>query len=90
VFFECWTVSAASMAYGNYGWGHICVISRRRHGGTDGWGFVLDGVARSILYDHGTLDVGSGCMNMKQLKPHRTQMLFHTLDCCNSVSINAD
>lgn len=41
---------------------------------------VLDGVARSILYDHaldqGALDAGSGCMNMKQLKPHRTRMLF--------------
>jgi hypothetical protein len=38
-------------------------------GWTDGRGFVvLDGVARSILYDHAPsgrpLDVDSGCMNM--------------------------
>lgn len=46
----------------------------------DGWVFALDGVARSKLYDQPpdrrSLDVGSGCMNMKQLKPHRTQILF--------------
>lgn len=51
------------MAYGNYGRGHICVISRRRHELTDGWVFCcLEGLARSILYDQ----AGAGHRELKR------------------------